>query len=93
MPLRGSPAVVAVGVSMSSFGEYELNDTEGAILSKPVEEKKALVIENAGNADWRHRARKKNLLPSEAQAAQNGEDVVMVEKDTVSTASGLQMQH
>lgn len=46
------------------------------------------IIQNSGNGDWRTRGRK-NLLPEEVQAAQNGE-VVMVERDEVSKASGLQ---
>lgn len=62
----------------------------GAILSKPAEEKKALVIENAGNLDWRRKARGKNLLPKEVQDARGGQDVIMVEKNEVATASGLQ---
>ncbi|KAK5943532.1 DNA primase large subunit Spp2 [Knufia obscura] len=71
----------------------------GAILSRPVEHKKELVIENAGNADWRRKAqaqtqatqgRGKNLLPAAVQVLRSGGDVVMVEKDEVSKASGLQ---
>ena len=69
--------------------------SSGAILSKPVEQKKELVIENAGNQDWRSKAQARhgkgqNLLPAEVQAQKRGEDVLMVEKDEVSTASGLQ---
>jgi hypothetical protein len=60
----------------------------GAVLSKPVAEKEVKVIQNSGNNDWRTRGRK-NLLPEEVQAARNG-DVVIVERDEVSTASGLQ---
>ena len=62
--------------------------SSGAVLSKPVQEKEVKIIQNGGNGDWRTRGRK-NLLPAEVQAAQNG-DVVMIEKDEVSTASGLQ---
>lgn len=65
--------------------------SSGAILSAPVEEKKPLVIENAGNSDWARQARQRNGLPVEVRAAREGRDVVMVEKDEVSTASGLQM--
>ncbi|KAJ9606327.1 DNA primase large subunit Spp2 [Cladophialophora chaetospira] len=61
----------------------------GAILSRPVQESKELVIENSGNGDWRRRGRT-NLLPAEVQAAQRGDGPVMVEKDEVSKASGLQ---
>lgn len=61
--------------------------SSGAILSKPVQEKEVKTIQNAGNGDWRTRGRK-NLLPAEVQAAQNG-DVVMIEKDEVSKESGL----
>lgn len=69
--------------------------SSGAILSKPVEQKKELVIENAGNQDWRRKAQARhgkgqNLLPAEVQAQKRGDDVVMVEKNEVSTASGLQ---
>lgn len=69
--------------------------SSGAILSKPVEQKKELVIENAGNQDWRRKAQARhgkgqNLLPAEVQAQKRGEDVVVVEKNEVSTASGLQ---
>lgn len=64
----------------------------GAILSKPVEEKKAIVIENQGNGDWRRRGRgAKNILPGEERARREDQDVVMVEKNEVSTASGLQL--
>ena len=61
--------------------------SSGAILNHPVQEKSERVIKNAGNGDWRKRG--KNLLPADVQAAQNGA-VVMVEKDEVSKASGLQ---
>ncbi|KAJ9655543.1 DNA primase large subunit Spp2 [Neophaeococcomyces mojaviensis] len=64
--------------------------TSGAILIQPIEEKKDLVIENSGNQDWRTRGRGKDLLPKEVRAAKEGQDVVMVETDKVSTASGLQ---
>lgn len=65
--------------------------TTGAILSKPIKEKKAVVIENQGNGDWRNRGRGgKNVLPEEERARRDGQDVVMVEKNEVSTASGLQ---
>lgn len=63
--------------------------SSGAILSQPIQESQELVIKNAGNGDWRRRGRK-NLLPAEVQAQQRGQDVVVVEKDEVSTASGLQ---
>lgn len=63
----------------------------GAILSRPVKEKKAIVIENQGNGDWRRRGRGgNNVLPKEERARREGQDVVMVEKDEVSKASGLQ---
>lgn len=61
----------------------------GAILSQPVQDSKELVIKNTGNGDWRRRGRK-NLLPSEVQAQRQGQNVVMVERDEVSKASGLQ---
>ena len=61
--------------------------SEGIILSKPVQDQNERVIKNAGNGDWRTRG--KNLLRADVQAARNGE-VVMVEKDEVSKASGLQ---
>ena len=61
--------------------------SSGAILNRPVQEKSQRVINNAGNGDWRKRG--KNLLPADVQAAQNG-DVVIIEKDEVSKASGLQ---
>ena len=61
----------------------------GAILSRPIQESKELVIENSGNGDWRRRGRT-NLLPAEVQAAQRGDGPVMVEADEVSKASGLQ---
>lgn len=66
--------------------------TTGAILTHPEEEKQDLIIENQGNQDWRRRNRRqgKDLLPQEVRAARDGQDVVMVEKDVVSTASGLQ---
>lgn len=63
--------------------------SSGVILSRPVKETEDRVIENAGNGDWRKRGRK-NLLPAEVQAQQQGHSVVMVEKDEVSKASGLQ---
>lgn len=62
--------------------------SSGAILSKPVEEKKEFVIQNSGNADWAQKVRQKSGLPT---ARREGRDVVMVEKQEVSTASGLQM--
>ncbi|EXJ79265.1 hypothetical protein A1O3_08766 [Capronia epimyces CBS 606.96] len=62
----------------------------GAILSQPAQEPFELVIKNAGNSDWRRRGRK-NLLPTEVQAQQNGGDVVIVERDEVSNTSGLQL--
>jgi len=62
----------------------------GAVLAQPIEEKKELVIENSGNGDWRRRGKGKDLLPQEARAAKDGQNVVVVEKDVVSTASGLQ---
>lgn len=65
--------------------------SSGAILSKPVEEKKQFVIENSGNADWAAKARQKSGLPVEVRARKEGKDVVMVEKQEVSTASGLQL--
>lgn len=62
--------------------------SSGAILSNPLQEKKVLVIENQGNGDWRRRGRGGNHNgATEAAATQ---DVVMVEKNEVSTASGLQ---
>ncbi|KAK5099400.1 DNA primase large subunit Spp2 [Lithohypha guttulata] len=62
----------------------------GAILTKPVEESKELVIENSGN-NWRKFSRQKNGLPEEVRAAREGRQVVVVEKDEVSKASGLQL--
>lgn len=65
--------------------------TSGAILSAPVEEKKQLVIENTGN-NWRKFAgRQKSDLPSEVRAVQAGKQIITVEKDDVSKASGLQL--
>jgi hypothetical protein len=65
---------------------------DGAVLSRPVEQKDALVIKNAGNGDWRTRG-KKNLLPAEVQAQRvavaNGQ-TALVERNEVSKASGLQ---
>ena len=61
--------------------------SNGVILSRPVQEKAERIIQNSGNGDWRKRG--KNLLPAEVQAARNGE-VVMIERDEVSKASGLQ---
>jgi hypothetical protein len=64
----------------------------GAILGKPVEQKDALVIKNAGNGDWRTRGRK-NLLPVEVQAQREVDakgEAVTVERNEVSKASGLQ---
>ncbi|KAL6250601.1 DNA primase large subunit Spp2 [Rhinocladiella similis] len=63
--------------------------SSGAILSQPEQEAKELVIKNQGNADWRRKGRK-NLLPAEVQAQLMNGNVVMVEKDEISTASGLQ---
>lgn len=64
----------------------------GAVLSRLVEQKDALVIKNAGNGDWRTRG-KKNLLPAEVhaqrEAAASGQ-AALVEKNEVSKASGLQ---
>ena len=85
LPAKNKPSVLRAKPTLQDdeedYDEEEPNheeltgfSTDGAILSKPVEEKKALVIENAGNADWRHRARRKNLLPAEVQAAQNGQE-------------------
>lgn len=64
--------------------------SSGVILSQPVQEKPELVIKNHGNGDWRRRGKGQNLLPAEVQAARNGQEVVTVEKDEVSKASGLQ---
>ena len=61
--------------------------SSGAILSRPAQKKVERVIKNAGNGDWRRRG--KNLLPEEVQFMQNGH-AVMVERDEVSKASGLQ---
>jgi hypothetical protein len=63
--------------------------SSGAILSQPAQDLKELVIKNAGNGDWRTRGRK-NLLPAEVQAQQRTGNVVVVERDEVSTTSGLQ---
>ncbi|OAL33824.1 hypothetical protein AYO20_06835 [Fonsecaea nubica] len=64
--------------------------SSGAILSQPLQDSQVKVIPNAGNADWRRQGRK-NLLPAEVQAQQqNGNGVVVVERDEVSKASGLQ---
>ena len=64
--------------------------SSGVILSQSVQEKPELVIKNLGNGDWRRRGKVQNLLPAEVQAARNGQQVVTVEKDEVSKASGLQ---
>ncbi|OAP54931.1 hypothetical protein AYL99_10631 [Fonsecaea erecta] len=63
--------------------------SNGAILSQPLQDSQVKVIANAGNADWRRHGRK-NLLPAEVQAQQQNGGAVMVERDEVSTASGLQ---
>ncbi|EXJ71129.1 uncharacterized protein A1O5_06123 [Cladophialophora psammophila CBS 110553] len=64
--------------------------SSGAILSQPLQDSKEKVIANAGNVDWRRHGRK-NLLPAEAQAQrESGGGVVVVERDEVSKASGLQ---
>ena len=65
---------------------------DGAVLSRPVEQKENVVIQNAGNGDWRTRGRK-NLLPAEVQAQRKAEAnglTALVEKNEVSKASGLQ---
>jgi hypothetical protein len=65
---------------------------DGAVLTRPVEQKIAVVIKNAGNGDWRTRG-KKNLLPAEVQAHRAAEangQTAIVEKNEVSKASGLQ---
>lgn len=65
---------------------------DGAVLTRPPEQKDAVVIKNAGNGDWRTRG-KKNLLPAEVQAQQAAEangQTAIVEKNEVSQASGLQ---
>ena len=64
--------------------------SSGVILSHPVPDKTELVIKNLGNGDWRRRGKRQNLLPGEVQAARNGQELVIVEKDEVSKASGLQ---
>ncbi|RMZ87772.1 hypothetical protein DV736_g4998, partial [Chaetothyriales sp. CBS 134916] len=58
---------------------------DGAVLSKPALQRQERVIQNAGNSDWRKRGK-----AATAAVAQNGGDVVVVERDEVSTASGLQ---
>lgn len=66
---------------------------DGAVLSRPVAQKNALVIKNAGNGDWRTRG-KKNLLPAEVQAQRAAEangQTALVEKNEISKASGLQL--
>ncbi|KAL2413521.1 hypothetical protein ABEF95_003755 [Exophiala dermatitidis] len=64
--------------------------SSGAILSESVQETTQLVIKNPGNSDWRRRGRK-NLLPAEVQAQQQGGGPVTVERDEVSKESGLQL--
>lgn len=67
--------------------------SSGAILSQPLQEKVERVIKNSGNSDWRKRGLGTNLLPAEVQAQQNAQkngDLVMVERDEISTTSGLQ---
>jgi hypothetical protein len=65
--------------------------SNGAILSHPLQDSKEKVIRNAGNGDWRKRKRGgTDLLPEEVRAAQRGDGPVMVERDEVSKASGLQ---
>ena len=70
--------------------------SDGVILSQPVKEREELVIKNAGNGDWRRRGRRKNLLPAdvqrqrEAETNRGGDVAMVVEKDEVSQASGLQ---
>ncbi|OAL23902.1 hypothetical protein AYO22_06078 [Fonsecaea multimorphosa] len=64
--------------------------SNGVILSQPLQESQVKVIANAGNADWRRHGRR-NILPAEVQAQQqDGGGIVMIERDEVSTASGLQ---
>ena len=66
---------------------------DGAVLSRPVEQKDTVVIQNAGNGNWRTRGRK-NLLPAEVQAQREAEangQAALVEKNEVSKASGLQL--
>jgi hypothetical protein len=61
----------------------------GAVLGEQPREKELAVIKNAGNEDWRKRRHAgKNTLPSMVQAP-NG-NAIVVEKDEVSKASGLQ---
>jgi hypothetical protein len=69
--------------SVTGFSE------NGAILSRPQQVSRDIIIESAGNDDWRKRGRK-NLLPVEVQAAQQNGGAVMMEKDEVSKVSGLQ---
>ncbi|KIX06921.1 uncharacterized protein Z518_04897 [Rhinocladiella mackenziei CBS 650.93] len=63
--------------------------SSGAVLSQPVQESKELVIKNTGNSDWRRRGHK-NILPAGVQARQAAGGVVVIERDEVSTAGGLQ---
>ena len=66
---------------------------DGAVLSRPTEQKDAIVIKNAGNGDWRTRG-KKNLLPTELQVQREAEakgEASQVERNEASRASGLQL--
>lgn len=97
------PPPISKGVTLTALRNDSDNEDEqeprhesvtgfsssGAILSQPKQETKELVIKNGGNGDWRRRGRK-NLLPSEVQAQQQGGDVVMIERQEVSRANGLQ---
>ncbi|RMZ80687.1 hypothetical protein DV738_g2702, partial [Chaetothyriales sp. CBS 135597] len=58
---------------------------DGAVLSKPAAQKQERVIQNAGNGDWRNRGKTKTGI------APNGDAVIVVERNEVSTASGLQL--
>ncbi|RMD44314.1 hypothetical protein DV735_g876, partial [Chaetothyriales sp. CBS 134920] len=57
---------------------------DGAVLSKPSAHRQERIIQNAGNGDWRKRGKTKTAT------APNGDAVVVVERNEVSTASGLQ---
>ena len=62
-------------------------EATGAVLSHAAAEKEELVIKNPGNGDWRRRGR--GPTTAQVQGQQNGGPVV-IEKDEVSKASGLQ---
>ena len=68
----------------------------GAISATKTPEKTPLIIKAQRNRDWREesrRKRRKNLLPAEVQAAENGTNGLaqngMIEKDEISKEAGL----